>query len=87
MNTMGMMVKAAIATLFLAAVSLVTLGWNVYARFDGMKKDIKFEVRTEMIEIRNRDVKWMQGRFNTLEKITVGKVVTPDENLDIVITK
>ena len=42
---------------------------------NAMGREIKREVKSEMLEIRNRDMEYVRDRFDMVEKLMVGKVM------------
>lgn len=72
---MEKLLRVLIVGLFSAVVTLVGFGWKAYGTMDDMGKEIKKEVKAEMLEIRNRDMEYVRDRFDTVEKLMVGRVV------------
>lgn len=68
--------RAAMVGFFLSVASLIGIGWKAYGHINDMGKNIKAEVKREMVEIRNRDMEWIQSRFNSLEMLYAGKVIS-----------
>lgn len=75
---MEKIIRTLIVGVVLAAASLIGFGWKAYGKFDTMGKEIKKEVKEEMLEVRNRDMDYLEKRFNTVEKLMVGKVITQE---------
>lgn len=73
---MDKLIRALLVGLVVAAGTLISLGWNAYSKMDTMGKDMKKEVKQEMMEVRNNDMQWIDKRFNTIEQLMVGKIVT-----------
>jgi tRNA 2-selenouridine synthase SelU len=77
---MDKIVRALLIGLVLASATLISLGWTAYGEINAVGKTVKKEVKEEMMEIRNNDMQWIDKRFNTIEKLMVGKVVTEPRN-------
>jgi hypothetical protein len=65
--------------LFLSVTTLIGVGWRAYGKMDEMRSSVKSEVKKEMIDIRNRDMEHLNNRFNTIEILIAGKVVTREQ--------
>jgi hypothetical protein len=68
-------VRSIVVGLVVASATLVGFGWKAYSRVSEMGKEIKAEVKAEMVEIRNRDMEYIGARFDLVEKIVAGRVV------------
>lgn len=75
-------VRAVMVGFFLSIASLIGLGWKAYGKMDEMRSSVKKEIKQEMIEIRNRDMDWIQSRFNSLEYMYSGRVVSPQKKFE-----
>jgi hypothetical protein len=62
----------------LATGTLISLGWKAYAEINSIRKEVKQEIKEEMIEVRNRDMEYLNNRFNTIEILVSGRIVTRD---------
>ena len=72
-------VRALIVGIVLACGTLIGFGWKAYAEMNSMGKAIKEEIKKEMMEVRRLDMEHIQGRFNTLEVLIAGKVISPQK--------
>lgn len=70
------LVRAVLVGLVVAVATLIGYGWKAYATMNAMGKEIKKEVKAEMLEIRNRDMEYIRDRFDTVERLMSGRVVT-----------
>lgn len=69
------LVRAVLVGLVVAVATLIGLGWRAYGTMNAMGREIKREVKSEMLEIRNRDMEYVRDRFDMVEKLMVGKVM------------
>jgi hypothetical protein len=69
------LIRNLLLTVVVASFSLVGYGWKLYAKVDEKTKSIKEEIKAEMVEIRNRDMEYINQRMNGLEIITAGRIV------------
>jgi hypothetical protein len=74
--------RSLLVGLVVASATLVGFGWNAYSKINNMGKDIKKEIKQEMMDVRNSDMVWIDKRFDTVEKLMVGKVITPPRPVD-----
>jgi hypothetical protein len=75
-------IRAVIVGFFLSCSALIGLGWRAYAKIDNIRAEVKSEIKKEMVEIRNRDMEHIQNRFNTLETLIAGKVISKQVNYE-----
>lgn len=69
-------VRGLIIGIIVAVATLIGFGWKAYGEINAMNKATKKEVKEELMEIRDRDMGYMRDRFDTIEKLMVGKVIT-----------
>lgn len=79
---MEKLVRAIMVGFVVSVATLIGLGWQAYGKMDEMRASVKSEIKKEMVEIRNRDMEWIQSRFNTIELMSVGKIVSPQKDFD-----
>jgi len=72
---MEKIIRALMVGFVLSVGALITLGYNASAEMNDMGKKIKAEVKAEMVEIRNRDMEYLNHRFNLVETVMTGKVI------------
>lgn len=61
------------------AAFIVGLGWGAYAAVSAIAKAEAESVRDQIKEIRSNDMEHLNRRFDTIEILMVGKVITKPE--------
>ena len=64
------------------AGSLISAGWNANGAINDMGKKLRDEVKKEMMEVRRNDMEHIQNRFNTIEILMTGKIVSKQKNFE-----
>lgn len=62
------MIKGLIIGGVSALILLIGAGWKAYGEIQLMGKTIKSEVKEEMLEYRNNDIKGINDRFDSVDK-------------------
>jgi hypothetical protein len=76
---MEKLIRSIMVGFVLSVTTLIGVGWRAYGKMDEMRSSVKSEVKKEMIDIRNRDMEHLNNRFNTIEILIAGKVVTREQ--------
>lgn len=73
---MEKIIRALLVGFIVSVATMISLGWKAYGEINDMGKIIKAEVKKEMMEVRGNDMEWIQSRFNSLEMLYAGKVIS-----------